>query len=116
MNCHVVLPSLLADWLQVGAIPYAGLYGEPNRVASVGEYSRYSTLVEQKQSQALMGKTPTLYVFDNEVLSGDRAPPGLLQDFSVPEIIGSRHVHPVQFMWGPQGSGAPVHYHQVRLA
>jgi len=99
--------------VRIGAIPYAGLYGEPSRQASMAEYGRYSTLVESDEASQLMGDdAPVLYVFDNELFESDQAPQGMRGDFSPPALIEGRHTHPVQFMWGPQGSGAPVHYHQ----
>lgn len=80
----------------------------------MGEFGRYSGLVESNEASKLMGDAPVLYVFDNELFDGDSAPAGIKNDFSEPSVIEGRHTHPVQFMWGPQGSGAPVHYHQVR--
>ena len=43
-------------------------------------------------------------------LSQNRA--SLLDDFSIPAVFGGLRTHPVQWLVGGSGSGAPMHFHQ----
>ena len=67
-------------------------------------------MIEKNDTFEFTKDKPIMYVFDNELLTSDEGKI-LLNDITIPQLF-DYHWKIAQFMWGPSGSGAPLHFHQ----
>eukprot|EP00698_Gefionella_okellyi_P005543 TRINITY_DN15051_c0_g1_i1.p1 TRINITY_DN15051_c0_g1~~TRINITY_DN15051_c0_g1_i1.p1 ORF type:complete len:602 (+),score=92.85 TRINITY_DN15051_c0_g1_i1:3-1808(+) len=86
---------------QVGSIPYAAQYGEAQTSMTAAEF------VQRHMNPRSAMEYP-LYIFD-----GGQSAATLLRNVSLPELCLAFSPTPTltQFMLGPEGSGAPPHFH-----
>ena len=94
----------------MGSIPYAQQFKLPGKKAPLAQYGQYLSLYNSDQGRAMMQGKPIMYVFDNEILTS-AAGKSLMDDITIPALVDSYTPTGHQFMWGPQGSGAPMHHH-----
>lgn len=99
----------LPVWM--GSIPYAQQFKLPGKKGPLAQYAQYLSLYNSEQGRAMMRDKPIMYVFDNEILTSQSGQ-SLMEDVVVPELVRSFARSGSQFMWGPEGSGAPMHHHR----
>ena len=95
----------------MGEIPYAPQFNLPGKQGPLAHYGRYVSMVENNQVPIQMKDKPIMYVFANEILTSEGGK-GLMNDISIPNLVSEFPWSIAQFMWGPPGSGAPLHHHQ----
>ena len=95
----------------MGSIPYAQQFKLPGKKSSLSQFARYLALAESPEGRVMTAGQPIMYVFDNELLTSP-AGASLMEDTRIPDLVAAYSWGSAQFMWGPTGSGAPLHYHQ----
>ncbi|XP_065176119.1 jmjC domain-containing protein 8-like [Sycon ciliatum] len=108
--------------LLTGHIPYGevfGLYGGMATGKEMLEYidglwKKYAFTARQWEKQggrAMLGDEPPLYIFDSSILQETFNKSGSGFPYPLPGFLPEWRKQVHQFIWGPPGSGSPVHYH-----
>lgn len=92
----------------VAAIPYANQFGLPSQRQKLADYVA-SLRSPEERSNTTADMSDVAYVFDADFF---RRVPEAAADIKIPKPFENSSKGAMQFMAGPPGAGAPVHFHK----